>query len=91
MAPEAYEHYLALVSMTTTLGRLLVTCVGGFACAEWVLHNRLNREKSLWQRLAVQNENRLHESCSGTIAGHAVKDDEAARDSYLIPDQHESY
>lgn len=25
-------------------GRLLVTCVGGFACTEWELHNRLHRE-----------------------------------------------
>lgn len=25
--------------------RLLVTCVGGFACTEWELHNRLNRER----------------------------------------------
>lgn len=31
--------------MTTTQGRLLVTCVGGFACTEWELHNRLNRER----------------------------------------------
>lgn len=33
------------VSMTTTQGRLLVTCVGGFACTEWELHNQLNRER----------------------------------------------
>lgn len=31
--------------MTTTQGRLLVTCVGGFACTEWELHNRLNTER----------------------------------------------
>lgn len=31
--------------MTTTRGTLLVTCVGGFACTEWELHNRLNRER----------------------------------------------
>lgn len=29
---------------TTTRGRLLVTCVGGFACTEWELHNRLSGE-----------------------------------------------
>lgn len=33
------------VSMTTTQGRLLVTCVGGFACTEWELHNRLSTER----------------------------------------------
>lgn len=31
--------------MTTTRGTLLVTCVGGFACTEWELHNRPNRER----------------------------------------------
>lgn len=31
------------VSMATTQGRLLVTCVGGFACTERELHNSLHR------------------------------------------------
>lgn len=31
--------------MTTTQGRLLVTCVGGFACTEWELHNWPNTER----------------------------------------------
>lgn len=31
--------------MTATQARLLVTCVGGFACTEWELHNRLNTER----------------------------------------------
>lgn len=69
------------VSMTTTQGRLLVTCVGGFACTEWELHNTLSRERgservSLWQHLAVWNENQLHESCNGTITEHVVEDGE---------------
>lgn len=65
------------VSMTTTRGTLLVTCVGGFACTEWELHNRLNRE-SLWQCSAFWNENPLHEFCNGTITEHVVEDGEVA-------------
>lgn len=31
--------------MTTSGGRLLAACVGGFACSERVLHNRLKAER----------------------------------------------
>lgn len=69
------------VSMTTTQGRLLVTCVGGFACTEWELHNRLKREgerESLWQCSACWNENQLYESCNGAITEHVADDGEVA-------------
>lgn len=69
------------VSMTTTQGRLLVTCVGGFACTEWELHNRLKREGergSLWQCSACWNENQLYESCNGAITEHVADDGEVA-------------
>lgn len=64
------------VSMTTTQQRLLVTCVGGFACSEWKLHNRLNRE-SLWQCSALWNQNQFHGFCNGTIIEHVAEDGEA--------------
>lgn len=65
------------VSITTTRRRLLVTCVGGFACTEWELHNTEQR-KSLWQRSAVWNENQFHEFSNGIILEHVVEDGEVA-------------
>lgn len=71
------------VSITTTRRRLLVTCVGGFACTEWELHNTEQR-KSLWQRSAVWNENQFHAFSNGIILEHVVEDGEVAVFIYFL-------
>lgn len=68
--------------MTMTQGRLLVTCVGGFACTEWELHNGLNTERrresrqSLWP--AQQFEMRVNFMNLVMEQLHVVEDGEVA-------------
>lgn len=66
------------VSMTTTQGRLLVTCVGGFACTEWELHNRLNRERVFGCAQLFKMRIIFMNCCNGTILEHVVEDGTAA-------------
>lgn len=63
------------VSMTMSQARLLVTCVGGFACTEWELHNGVSRERAgrLFGSL-LQFEMRIHFMNPAIEQLHVVED-----------------